>query len=288
MVSYILGEYLAAKGRLTRQQLKEVWEMQDKVRVKLGLIAVSEGLLTTEQADEINRLQTLQDKRFGDIAKEKGYLTEEQLDKLLKLQGNEYLAFLQALVNTKYFSMRMADRILSEYCRENGFTNSEMETLKSGDIDRIIALYLPSGGLKHQEIIGTAVRTIIRCISRHVSLERAQLVSRMEPMKAVMQSLTENDALATGFLEGDCGLLSLACVFGREEFTEVNEDALDAAGEFLNCVNGLYATSVSGHVPALELMPPQYFPEGTSLTQDTICLVPIRIENKKLYFVIVQ
>lgn len=288
MVSYILGEYLAAKGRLSRQQLQEIWKAQDEVRVKLGLIAVSEGMLTVEQADEINRLQAVQDKRFGDIAKEKGYLTEEQLNKLLALQGNEYLSFIQSLVNANLFSMETADKILWEYCRDNGFSLSQMEALKNGDTDSILPLYLPSGGSAHQEIIGIAIRTIIRCIDRHVSIEKAQIVSGMEQTAAVLQKLTGQSPLTTGFLEGDTGLLSLASVFGREEFSQLDEDALDSAGEFLNCVNGLYAAAMSEQGITLELTPPDYYADGTALTGDTICLVPLRIENKKLYFVIME
>lgn len=286
MVSYILGEYLAARGRLSMQQLQEVWETQDKVRIKLGLIAVSEGMLTVGQAEEINRLQAIQDKRFGDIAKEKGYLNEEQLEKLLQLQGNEYLAFIQSLVNANLFSMETADKILWEYCRDNGFTYPEMEALKSGETDRILPLYLPSGKTEHQDIIGIAIRTIIRCITRHVSLEKAQLVSGMEQTKAVIQRLSGDAPLMTGFLEGDSGLLSLACVFGREEFSRLDTDALDSAGEFLNCINGLYAASMSEQSVLLELTPPEYYPDGITLTEDTICLVPLRIEHRKLYFVI--
>ena len=55
MVAYILGEYLAAKGRLSKQQLQEVWEAQNQVRVKLGLIAVSEGLLTADNTGQTLR-----------------------------------------------------------------------------------------------------------------------------------------------------------------------------------------------------------------------------------------
>ena len=60
--------------------------IQEKIRVKLGLIAVSEGMLTLDQADAINRMQQVMDKRFGDIAVEKGYLTEAQVNSLLKMQ----------------------------------------------------------------------------------------------------------------------------------------------------------------------------------------------------------
>ena len=76
MVEYILGNYLVGSGKLTEEQLEVVVGQLDKIRVKLGLIAVAEGMMTLAQADEVNRLQSVMDKRFGDIAVEKGYLTD--------------------------------------------------------------------------------------------------------------------------------------------------------------------------------------------------------------------
>ena len=79
MIQQLFGDYLVKTGRLSAEQLQTVFESQKKVRVKLGLIAVSEGMLTLDQADAINRLQQTMDKRFGDIAVEKGYLTDAQV-----------------------------------------------------------------------------------------------------------------------------------------------------------------------------------------------------------------
>ena len=69
---------------------RQILNEQQKVRVKLGLIAVAEGLMTQEEADRVNQLQAVMDRRFGDIAVEKGYLTEGQVNSLLKKQGNAY------------------------------------------------------------------------------------------------------------------------------------------------------------------------------------------------------
>ena len=100
-----MGDYLIKKGLITKEQFKDLLNEQQKVRVKLGLIAVAEGLMTQEEADKVNQLQTVMDKRFGDIAVEKGYLTEGQVNSLLKKQGNAYLAFAQALENQQLMTV---------------------------------------------------------------------------------------------------------------------------------------------------------------------------------------
>ena len=56
MFGHIFGRFLVEQKMISQETLEEVLDAQRKVRVKLGLIAVSEKLLTQEQADKINRL----------------------------------------------------------------------------------------------------------------------------------------------------------------------------------------------------------------------------------------
>ena len=45
-----------------------MFDRQDKIHVKLGMIAVSEGYMTKAEADRINNSQMSVDEKFGDIA----------------------------------------------------------------------------------------------------------------------------------------------------------------------------------------------------------------------------
>ena len=81
MINQLFGNYLVKTGLLSLDQLEQAFDTQKKVRVKLGLIAVTEKLMTLEQAEEVNHLQAQMDKRFGDIAVEKGYLTDDQVSR---------------------------------------------------------------------------------------------------------------------------------------------------------------------------------------------------------------
>ena len=112
MVGYILGNYLVDTGKITNEQLQEILDSTDKVRVKLGLIAVAEGCMSAAQAEEVNRLQAVMDKRFGDIAVENGYLTDEQVGMLLKKQGDEYMVFLQTLVDMNIMEMGLLRNLI--------------------------------------------------------------------------------------------------------------------------------------------------------------------------------
>ena len=286
MVEYILGNYLVQRGKISKEQLQTVLQKQDSVRVKLGLIAVSEGFMTHEQAEEVNSIQATEDKRFGDIAIEKGYLTEEQVARLLKKQGNTYLMFIQTLVDEQLLKMVEIDDLIDEFKRENSFGNADVEDIKSDDADRIIPLFLPEQAKKYQELIGVAVRTLIRLVDRHIYIGSAVMEGSVESAAMVSQQLVGEEGVTDYFVEGNGAMLKASCCFGQEDFAALDEDALDAAGELLNCVNGLYASAKSRQGQVLDLLPPQYTPSGSTLQKRSLCRVPVFIDDKELYFIV--
>lgn len=285
MVEYILGNYLIQSGKLTPEYFNGIISKLDKIHVKLGLLAVAEGMLTTSQADEINSLQAVMDKRFGDIAIEKGYLTEAQINNLLKAQNNTFIVFIQALVNEGFINLREIDNILDAFRIENSFSKTDMEILKRDDTDSVIPLFLTAETLKYQDIISVAVRTIIRFIDRHVYVGKAILLDSITVTNAAIQRVDGKEGFVSAFVERNGGLLELASIFGLEEFTQIDENALDSAGEFLNCINGLYASALSQKGAILELMPPE-FVTGTSKISGPVCSIPIFIKNKQFDFII--
>jgi len=288
MVEYILGNYMISKDIMSKEQLDRVCEKQDKIRVKLGLIAVSEEYISINQAEEINREQAVCDKRFGDIAVENGYITPAQLDRILKLQGNTYLIFVQALVDEGIVNIKDMENILEQFRQENGYGNSEMELLKSDDVEKIIPLFLPAKAEEVEEIISIAVKTILRCIDRHVYTERAFFVDRLSTENMVMQNLEGGVTMTTAFLEDSGAMVSLAGTYAREEFTALDEDALDAAAEFLNCINGLYTAALGNKSINADLIPPEYGSAEWEIDEGMICKIPLWIRNKKMYFVVIK
>ena len=293
MVEYILGNYLVEKGKISGGQLEQVIAKLDQVRVKMGLLAVTEGIMTVEQADEVNRLQATMDKRFGDIAVEKGYLTEEQISNLLKKQGNTYLAFAQALVNEELLRLQELEEVMDSFQSENGFTKSEMEDLRSDEPERIVPLFLPPETMGYKEIAGILVRTLIRCVDRHVYIGKATLTDEIAVKESAFQKIigfstpvAGYTGIETGLAEAEGGLEVIATAFCKEAAPLEKEDMLDAAGEFLNCVNGLYATALSRNGIDSELIPPIYFGGPSTLSAEQVCSLPVYAGGKKVIFVI--
>lgn len=286
MVTIIVGTYLMEKGLLTHEQLDHLLSQQRKVHVKLGLIAVAEGLMMQEEADEINRMQAAQDKRFGDIAIEQGYLTEGQVEALLKKQGNDYLMFAQALEDQQLMTVEQLEQCMMDFQLENQMTLSDIEDLKSGDVDRILPLYIPEGYEKYLDAVGTALRTIIRCVDTEIYLEKAFITSRCEAEYGAVQSIDGERSLSYGMVGKGQALLPIASIFAKEEFEEIDEDALDAIGELLNCISGIYASALSRGGIFEELYPPEYSVKINGIVSDEMLVLPLHIKGQKLYFAV--
>lgn len=278
MVSSIVGNYLMEKGLLTGEQFRDILNEQQKVRVKLGLSAVAEGLMTQEEADRVNQLQAVMDRRFGDIAVEKGYLTEGQVNSLLKKQGNAYLAFAQAMENQQLMTIEQLEQILLDYRCENNFTASDMDALKSDDVDSILPLFLPVDSEAYYGIAGTAVRTLMRLVDTGLYPDKAYIMQKTEDENGALQKVEGEKGFVSALGGKGNALQFTASVFGQEEFVSVDEDALDAIGELLNCINGLYVSECKDG-SSLELMPPSFKTGIQGFESRKMLVLPIHIKN---------
>ena len=286
MFDQIFGNYLVSANRLTKEQLDEVIEQEKSIRVKLGLIAVAEKLMTQEQADEVNKLQAIMDKRFGDIAVEKGYLTDEQIGQLLKKQGNIYMLFVQTIIDKGYMTLDEIDEELVKYQEKQGFTHSDMDDLVSGDIDRTVQLFLPNSSEYYNRICGVAIRTIIRLIDSGAYVSKAFLVDEIKVDNCALQKADGDYVVWSGFAGTGDSLLNIASVYADEEFEKVDLDALDAVGEFTNCINGLFASEVSHEKVNIDMLPPNFYENPATIKGKRFCVFPITIQNKVVHFIL--
>ena len=288
MVEQIIGKYMVESGKLSQEQLTLVLEKQDSTRIKLGFLAVEAGFMTTEQTNEVNDLQAAMDKRFGDLAIEKGYLTEEQVDELLAKQGNPYLSFTQTLLDNGLIQMDEIDALVSEFQKARGLSDEQLESLKKDDVDAIIPMFMPAEGMKYLQLVGTVVRTLIRFVDRHAYIGSASMESEFPEKDQVNQSLIWEEGLVDSFSEKSGGLLKLCKAFAHEDFPRIDEDSLDAAGELLNCANGLYVSALSRQGEFLEIIPPNYGKCESEIVEGSICKVPIFIGNDELSYCVAE
>ena len=286
MFSQIFGRFLVEQKLISSEKLEEILDYQKEVRVKLGLIAVSEKLLTQDQADKINRKQALEDKRFGDIAVEMGFLTDSQVNRLLKLQGNPYLAFIQAVTEKGLMTLEEVESAMDLYRRANGFTNTDMEDFRSGDMDRMLPLYIRTTNKLAAGLVGVAVRTIRRLISSDIAVEPSYEVDSYEFENLALQGVEGEHAITLGLAGEGNNLLTIADIFAKEEFESLDVFAFDAVCEFINCINGLYAASLSTKGIVVDMVPPMYYQSGCVKAEGKLLIVPIYIKRRKIRIVV--
>ena len=174
MFDRLIGVYLVEKGLLDKSQLEKAYQIQESNCAKLGVIAVAEKLMTIAQAEQVNAMQASMDKRFGDIAIERGYLTDTQVSRLVELQGNPYLAFIQALTDMDCISMSKLAEVEEEYQKLHGFTESDMATLKSGDVEKIVPLFLETEDPIYRGMFSMGIKNMYRLVDSHVFVGKHQ------------------------------------------------------------------------------------------------------------------
>lgn len=286
MFTQFIGDYLISNNYITKEQFDEILEEQKSSRVKLGLIAVSEKMITSAQADRINMLQMAMDKRFGDIAVEQGFLTDEQVSTLLKLQGNSYLKFVQTLVDKNIMTLEEIEKVIGEYKDANNFSFEDIEALKSGDIDRIINVFVRTGKEYYDEYIGLVIRNIVRFIDTSITFSAPVLTKSTEFDNIGSQCIKGDMNVFTAFCSNDKDLLVIADGYAKEEFEAVDEDAFDSVCEFLNCVNGLYASKLSHEDVDIDMLPPLAYTNSKINAKKDFYVVPIKINQKNVSLVI--
>lgn len=258
MFGVYFGKYLEDKGILTKEQYDMIMEDSKNTRVKMGLLAVEAGYMTTAQADEVNNLQQVQDKRFGDIAVEKGYLSDDQVVDLLEKQGDVYLLFVQALIEHDILTLDKIQGELNAYKKSEHYSALDIEAIKSGDVDRIVQVFIKDEAIPRavKEYVALLARNVVRFVDSDFRMERVEKVTDYTSSFVAAQEMVGDYKIFTGLCGDGSGIKTIAQEFAQEQFETVDLDVLDAACEFLNCNNGLYAIKMGNDNINIDMCPP--------------------------------
>ncbi|MCR5773390.1 MAG: hypothetical protein K6G87_19385 [Butyrivibrio sp.] len=283
MFDRMLGYYLVEQGRLTGEQIDQVYDKQAKSRARLGVIAVAEKLMSIPQAEQINSLQATHDKYFGDLAIEMGYLTPEQVTKLLSEQGNEFMAFSQAIVDLGFMSLDEIAGLSQEYANKYGLMESEIDALKCNDFSRIVPIFTKDADEKTVKLLTIAVKNVYRLIDQHVTIGQLEKKETVSGECVGYQKTIGRDLLCNSISGSYTDLQKMAMSYTKEEFIETREDALDALCEFINCTNGIYATQESTDGEMIDLEPPIYITHFANIKAPVVYSLPVYCSDATVY-----
>ncbi|MGN0436839.1 MAG: chemotaxis protein CheX, partial [Wujia sp.] len=287
MFGVYFGKYLQDAGVITEEQYNEIIEANRNARVKMGLLAVTEGYMTQAQAEEVNQLQSAMDARFGDIAVEKKYLTEEQVSALLKKQGDSYLLFIQTVMERKILTLMEIQKHLNQYKRTERFTSLDLDAMKSSDIDKIAPIFTrdSSAPTVIKDYIALLSRNMVRFVDNKVRLDRLQNIHSYTGKSIASQSFKGDYNLFIG-LSG-LGNKVIGEAYAKEDFSEIDEDCLDAVCEFINITNGLFASKLSQEDVQIDMLPPEMYTDSTTISSEGIMyLMPMFVYGQRVDVVI--
>ena len=287
MFGIYFGKYLMDEKIINLGQYNDLIERTKNSKVQMGLLAIEMGLMTEDQADEVNQIQQVEDKRFGDIAIEQGYLTEDDVVDLLEKQGDPYLLFIQALVEGDLLSIEEIREEMINYRKTKELTLSDLEALKTGDVDRITPIFIKNMDMPDQfrNYVMLTSRNIVRFVDRFFRMDHIEKVDEITVSNIAVQRISEGYPCYTAFAGSDASISALAHGFARTAFKvdDVITCTLDATKEFLNCNNGLFLTELSKSQNRINLEYPIIRDKKLKITaKDDLFRIPYYISGYEL------
>ena len=286
MFSHLFGNYLVKQGMITKEDCRAAIAEQFKRKGKIGELAIEEGWMTVEQAERINRKQKKYDLRFGELAVEKNYLTEEQVEALLKKQGHTYMHFLEALLDSGKVTVAQMDGAFEAFQKEHGFSAEDMNALKAGDFESLIPIFAFSAKPFVTDLVTMVLKNINRFISRDFYIDKIYRVDGMEYRCLAGQESNGDHEIELALVgeKETIAFLKVASAFAQEDFKEIEEDALDAVCEFVNCCSGLFAAQQSERNVDLDMRPVHAY-ENQEISGE-VYVLPVYIDDEEVKLVI--
>lgn len=262
------GQFLLERGKIIREELLDALELQQKVNVKLGAIAVDAGYLTAKQIEEICQRQQQSDKMFGEIAVELNYLTDKQVMELLSIQKNERLSLAEALMQKGYLTLSDLEQELAEFKKsQEGVSNKVYLAVKEYPTPCIPETFLDLTLKFFRRLVGIDLEVIDSHRDSH----------RIAPYLWNISQGFRGDSNGMVILSmPDQVFLKAASHVAQEKLWEIDEFAKDSVREFVNIVAGNVAAKLShSHNIHITLHPPKFFTSlGTiEIPQDNSAVV---------------
>lgn len=281
MLNRLFGNYLVNRGYFEQTQLEQLLNSVSEYTANVDLIILINKLLTPGQ------IQTLKDNKLPeenltDAALRMQLLTDSQAEKILQQQQMPVMCFLQLLIDRNIIDISDIMKVITEFQAYHEFTDEQLRALCFDDMDQIIRIFVPFQDTRLHALTMTLFQTLKRLIDKNVYLDKAYLARSIQIDRYAAQNLT-GDLNVKFYLSAPTNnLLGVANYFTEASYDEVNEDALDTVGEFINCVSGLFATDLSYEEITIEQDAPEYGMEGPYLNTGMIYVIPIHVNRMSL------
>ncbi|MBC7794446.1 MAG: hypothetical protein H7Z43_12140, partial [Clostridia bacterium] len=125
MATQFFGQFLLSRGLITRSQLLEAVEYQEKNNLRLGEYAVKKGVISLAESTKILAAQAKRDVQFGEAAVELGILDDQKLQQLLRAQRADHVFLNDVLVRLNVLSAEASHTLMKSYRDDQRGQNGE-------------------------------------------------------------------------------------------------------------------------------------------------------------------
>lgn len=275
MLNRIFGNYLVDKKIITIEQLNALLPVPKEIKAEVETIAVLNKVMTANLVVDILKDIDKTKTHFGEVAIESGYLTDEKLEQILGYQTNTFMKFIQMLLNNNLLELTQINALLDDFQQIKGFTDPQMSALIHDDLEQCVNIFVAFKSPHLKELTITLIQTLRRLIDKDVYLDKAYSTRSFRLDRYAYQALVGDLHIKFYLSAPDDGLLAIANYFTGDTYSSVNDDALDNVGEFINCINGLFATNLSYEDVSVDMNSPDYSMEGAFINNDALFVIPL-------------
>lgn len=275
MLNRLFGNYLVEKQKITQEQLDDLLPIQQNAKAGIETIAVINKLMAPTLAQKILSKIDKETQHFGEAAVEAGYLTDEKLEEISSYQSNTFMIFMQGLIDKGLLSLDQINPLLNEFQTLGNFSDAQMSALIYDDLEQCVNIFVPLKSAPLKELALTLVRTTRRLIDSDMYLDKAYTARSLQLDKYASQMIIGDMHIKVYMSAPDNGLLAIANHFTGDTYENVDPDALDNVGEFINCINGQFATNMSYEDISVDMNSPEYSMDGPFISNEKLYVIPI-------------
>lgn len=274
MLNRFFGNLLVTKKIISDEQLSSLLSGLKGVKATVPTIAVVMKVLSPKQVEECLDSCDRDKSKFGEAAVEQGLLTDDRFEHLLTFQDNLFAAFVDKLLEQNFIQYDQIIPLMSELQQSRKWNDNQLNALLQWDVPLIVDMFVPLRSPQLKSLTATVVDYLRRYIDPNVYLDKA-FVSNSMSLPCFSAQEMKGDFRYTLYFTGENdNLLGVANYFSGLTFSSVDEDALDNICEFINCINGQFATDMSYDSIDIDMAAPFYNVGSQTISNGRIYVIP--------------
>ncbi|WP_303721739.1 chemotaxis protein CheX [Malonomonas rubra] len=250
MAVKFFGHFLVEKGLVSRKDILQAIDLQEKTNLKFGEMVVEMGLMTAVDVDRVHLAQRNENLHFGDMAVKLRIITEEQVQQVLIRQRNNHLYIGEALIMVGALTEKQLKTYLNAFKKDQQSYISEKVEIKDE--------------IPHKPIWEMVADLTYKMLTRVAGISfcpgPCSMVEKL-PARPVVAEMRFSGAVKASYLlsvsETTRNLIAKAILDEDSVEEEPIEILDDSVKEFVNIVCGNIAAKAAQLGHNIDIIPPE-------------------------------